>query len=142
MNDMIASVGLWTLPADIYPNYREAGETRARNELRNLRELGFLRKDSRGYQLCIPVNDARTLFAYKETPTQRQIIAAILQNGFVYAHQFLMNGHGDVTQFLRAARGLVDQGVIESKLSPAPKAPHINRRIYSFTERAKKNASN
>lgn len=137
---MIAGRGEWTLPADIYPDYREAGETRTRNELHNLRDLGFLRQDVRGYQLAIPADEARAMFAYKETPTQRLIMAEIMRRGFVYARCFQQSGKGDATQFLRAARALQSQGIIDSEIVPVPKVPHIKRRIYTFTQRAMKNA--
>jgi hypothetical protein len=137
---MAACNGCWTVPADIYPEFLQAGETRTRNELRNLRELGFLRKDARGYQLAIPVDEASTLFAYKETPTQRQILAEIMKNGFVYARLFQITGKGEATQFLRAVRSLEAQCIVESNSVPVPNVPHIKRRVYTLTQRARKHA--
>lgn len=129
--------GEWVAPCDIYPFFLAEGEVRARNELRNLCLQGILRKDARGYQLAIPVERAQSIFAYKETPTQRLMMAEILRKGFVYARQFHMAGKGDATQFLRAARALEAQNVIESEMVPVPHVPHIKRRVYTLTEKAK-----
>ena len=135
----IDASGEWVPPCNIYPFFLADGEFRARNELRNLCQQGILRKDARGYQLARPVEEARAIFAYKETATQRLMMAEILHKGFVYARQFQLAGKADATQFLRAARALVAQGVIQSDLVPAPRVGHIKRRIYTFTEKAKRN---
>ncbi|MDV1095018.1 hypothetical protein ACSI5N_25680 (plasmid) [Raoultella ornithinolytica] len=128
----------WFSPGQIYQSLLEYGEVRARNELRNLREIGFIRRDPRGYQLSVTPEEAACLFAYSETMTQRLIMADIVRKGFVYARQFQLAGNGDATQFLRAARGLETQGIIRSEIQPVPNIPHIKRRIYLFTDRAKK----
>lgn len=129
----------WLRPNQIYQAAPEHGEVRARNELRNLRELGFIRRDARGFQLIITPEESALLFAYTETMTQRQIMADIVRKGFVYSRQFQLSGSGDATQFLRAARGLEAQGIIRSETQPVPNVPHIKRRIYLFTDRVKKN---
>ncbi|BDY51738.1 MULTISPECIES: hypothetical protein [Enterobacteriaceae] len=129
----------WHKPGDINTQFPEYGCIRTRNELKNLIAHGFVRhRSGKGYQLAIPQGEARELFGYRESQTQARVIAEIIRNGSVYARKFWLSGGGDASQFLRAVRSLEEQGVIENTCVSVPTAPHIKRRIYTFTRRAKK----
>jgi hypothetical protein len=125
----------WFKPVVINPHFLDYGSVRTRNELKNLLAHGFIRhRAGKGYQLAISPEEAVQLFAYRDSQTKARVIAQILHNGSTYARQF----GGDTSQFLRAVRSLEEQGVIESSCLPVPTVPHIKRRVYTFTQRAKK----
>ncbi|EGO3600127.1 hypothetical protein AADQ08_21835 [Escherichia coli] len=125
----------WFKPVVINPHFLDYGSVRTRNELKNLLAHGFIRhRAGKGYQLSIAPEEAVRLFAYRDSQTKARVIAQILHNGSTYARQF----GGDTSQFLRAVRSLVEQGIIESSCLPVPTVPHIKRRVYTFTQRAKK----
>ncbi|EBE0293113.1 hypothetical protein AADD23_000799 [Salmonella enterica subsp. enterica serovar Derby] len=129
----------WLKPADLNLQIQEYGYETTRRELKRLVLFGFLRAHKgKGYQLAITPEEARQLFAYRETQTQSRVVAEIIRNGSIYARKFWLSGGGDASQFLRAVRSLEEQGIIESTNVSVPTAPHIKRRIYTFTKRAKK----
>ncbi|EPL8679430.1 hypothetical protein N0P70_005425 [Klebsiella michiganensis] len=137
---LVANRRRWTTTKELHPEFREAfGPVRTRNELRNLCELGFIRRDVRGYQLAIPPETVAGLIPFNGSHTQHVLIAEIHRRGYVFARQFHQFGFGGATQFLRAARGLMNMGLIESHLEPTPVMKHIKRRVYTFTERVKSN---
>jgi len=132
----LESSSTWISPGEIYYSFPDRGEHRLRYELKNLVNQGILKKDARGYSITMDANTFRPYFAFKETPTQRAIIADIRRKGFVYARQFLLSGKGGSTQFLRAIRVLEKVGIVKSEIQTVPNLPHIMRRVYTFTDRA------
>lgn len=130
------SATTWISPGEVYHAFPDRGEPRLRYELKNLVSQGVLKKDPRGYAVAMDAATFSPYFAFKETPTQRAIIADIRRKGFVYAKQFYKSGKGGSTQFLRAIRALEESGIVKSKMEAVPSLPTIMRRIYTFTDRA------